>query len=126
VEVRKWHIADEVLIASKVCYEVGTSAATCLWECPDSAHLRPSRRRARMPAERRFRPSGNNREFFGFGLSKLSFSFGCSKRVGRPYADVIDALRARGLEEAGRREMHVDGIASSAATKCHDNLGEPP
>jgi len=37
-------------------------------------------------------------------------SFGCSKHVGRPYAEVVDTLRARGLEEARRREMHVDGI----------------
>ena len=37
-------------------------------------------------------------------------SFGCSKNVGRPYADVVDALRTRGLEKARRREMHVDGI----------------
>jgi hypothetical protein len=37
-------------------------------------------------------------------------SFGCSKHVRRPYAEVIDALRAGGLEKARRREMHVDGI----------------
>ena len=37
-------------------------------------------------------------------------SFGRSKNVGRPYADVVDALRTRGLEKARRREMHVDGI----------------
>src|ERR1700730_12420465 len=37
-------------------------------------------------------------------------SFGCSKHVRRPYAEVIDALRAGGLEKARRREMHVNGI----------------
>src|ERR1700730_1413725 len=37
-------------------------------------------------------------------------SFGCSKHVRRPYAEVIDALRAGGREKARRREMHVDGI----------------
>ena len=37
-------------------------------------------------------------------------SFGCSKHVRRPYAEVVDALRAGGLEKARRREMYVDGI----------------
>jgi hypothetical protein len=37
-KVRLWRIADDVLLALKVRYEVGCPAATSLGERPESAH----------------------------------------------------------------------------------------
>src|ERR1700730_12576130 len=75
------------------------------WQQPASRPRAPAPQRVRSP-----HPGTSAAQSGVLRKVWLVVSFGCSKHVRRPYAEVIDALRAGGLEKARRREMHVNGI----------------